>query len=736
MEQANLPNHPAAREENAHLQRVCDVIEEEIDKLEHETKIGAEEERVVVVPDGLGVDEQVAMNLFIMKLDTMHNLARSRRQAYFARLDFIPQNGDKETYYLGRWGVVKTPELDVEVVDWRAPIANLYYSGQIGPMDYDAPDGHVNGELTLKRMLTVHRRALEGVFDSGLVSQDAYLQGVLGAVTGDRLREIVTTIQAEQNLVIRAPFDRSLIVQGVAGSGKTTIALHRIAYLLYAQRDNLRAEQMMILAPGPLFLSYISQVLPDLGVERVRQTTFAALCLAWMGKHAPKMAPARRVEDKLCASPEEREAMAQSARRKGSIAFLTSLQAYLDTLEETMLPASPLTFGDAVLMDVEEMRELFLRQLKPWPLMRRVKEAQKVVGRRLTRACEKMRERMQDMATQRLNRLLSTLPDGPERRERAARLLDSRDARLKEIDERAKAYIRDFPKLFPSLTPLSVYRDYLTAREEEAVRAATLPLLDKKRAQQEDLAALTLICDTLFGLPRDTARHIVVDECQDLSPAQLMLLRRRFPGATFTLVGDLMQGIHEDEGTASFDAWLEPIFDGQAVVRQLITSYRATAEIMTFANRIAAKWPIPGQTLAKPVLRHGDIPETQTFATDKARLTAIAETTAQWLQSGYHTVALIEKTEQDAKRLYKALPASLQARLLREDDPEYEGGVLVLSAGMVKGLEFDCVLVCNASAEAFPNDPFLCRVLYVLCTRPLHRLTVYATGNLSPLLIP
>ena len=195
-----------------------------------------------------------------------------------------------------------TPEFDTVVVDWRSPVANLYYSGQIGPMSYAAPDGTVTGELTLKRMLTVRDRELLGLFDSGVVSQDAYLQSVLGQVSSDKLREIVTTIQAEQNLVIRHPARQPLIVQGVAGSGKTTIALHRIAWLLYAHRETLRPEQLMILAPNPLFLDYISQVLPDLGVERVVQTTFQGLCQGLLGKQLPKVRAVTRLEDKLQAT--------------------------------------------------------------------------------------------------------------------------------------------------------------------------------------------------------------------------------------------------------------------------------------------------------------------------------------------------------------------------------------------------------------------------------------------------
>ena len=735
MEAYTLPAHPDAVAENQFLQETCDIIGEEIVRMEQETGVGAEEERVVVVPEGLDSDEQVAMNLFRLKVDTLHQLARSRHQAYFAHLDFVPEGGQPETHYIGRWGVVKMPEMDIRVVDWRSPIANLYYSGQIGPMDYEAPDGRVKGELTLKRMLTVHDRRLEGIFDSGVVSQDAYLQGVLGAVTSDRLREIVTTIQAEQNQVIRFPFRENLIVQGVAGSGKTTIALHRIAYLLYAQRETLRPEQMMILAPNPLFLSYISQVLPDLGVERVRQTTFADLCMGWMGKNAPKLQLSEGMEDKLTATPQAREALGQVLRRKGSPDMKARLERWLDGLQETILPPEGLSFGGAVLMSAGELREVFLQQLRPWPLVKRIDELKKVVARRMNRACETMKERLQQMAQSRLEQLLATMPDGEERRARVRKLLASREERLAEVDQRAKEYLKGFRALFPPLDLVSVYRDYLCAQEDAQLQAATLPLLEKKRIRGEDLAAVCTICRALYGLPRETARHIVMDECQDFSPWQLLLLREVMPGAAFTLVGDLMQGIHEDEGIRGYDEWLEPVFGGKVTVRTLVTSYRSTMEIMEAANTVAARHPVPGQTLAQPVLRHGARPTVRTFTTDAQRIAALTAQVEAWLREGYHTVALIEKTEAAAKKLLRALPASLNARLLRQDDANYAGGVLVLPAAMVKGLEFDCVALCNVNNAQFPEgDVFLARMLYVMMTRPLHALAAFATGEVSRLL--
>lgn len=729
-----LPDHPDSLAEAAHLAQTWEIIQNEIDKLEKETGIGAEEDRTVVIPEDDILQPQVLLNIMLMKVDTLHNLARARRQAYFAHLDFTPAGGTPQTYYIGRWGVYDSATLDVAVTDWRSPVANLYYSGQVGPMDYQAPDGSVQGELTLKRMLTVEGKQLLSLFDSGVVSQDAYLQGVLGSVSSDRLREIVTTIQAEQNQVIRHPLRQNLIVQGVAGSGKTTIALHRIAWLLYAFRDTLRPEQMMILAPNPLFLSYISQVLPDLGVERVIQTTFAGLCQQWMGKRSPRVQVVSRLEEKLSASVAEREAMGQVLRRKGSLEMKASVEAFLQDYQTEMLPAEGLRFGGHVLYTAQEVQDIFLKQLKHFPLAQRIEELKKYIKKRLMMVAQAMKTAMDGMAQDRLTQLLAALPDGEERRTRARKLLQSRDARMEEIDQKAKQYLKDFSGLFPDLSLLAVYRTYLMRCESAAVQQATLPLLDKKRIQQEDLAAVCSICRVVYGLPQLPLRHIVMDECQDFSPYQLALLHEHYPAATFTLVGDLMQGIHEDEGIRDYGQWTEPVFGGQAQVLQLVNSYRNTVEIMQLASCVAARHPVPGQQTAQPVLRHGEEPVISVFSTDKERYAALRQQARTWLNEGYHTIALIEKTHAGAERLYKLLKDDLPVRLLKEDDGDYQGGLLILPAAMVKGLEFDCVAVCNASEGQFEDEPFLCRMLYVMLTRPLHRLRVLATGTLTPLL--
>ena len=672
MEQTRLPEHPDAVEEYLHLRETCDTIGREIAEVEAMTGAKAGECMDVQMEEDPDQQEEVTMQLFRAKLDRLHQLAMAREQAYFARLDFTPAGASPETYYLGRWGVLDPGTLDPVVVDWRSPAANLYYSGQIGPMDYTAPDGQIRGELMLKRMVNVRGRELLSVFDTGIVSQEAYLQQVLGSISTDRLKDIVTTIQAEQNIVIRHGLNRDLLVQGAAGSGKTTIALHRIAYLLYTFQKSLKPENMMILAPNPLFLSYISQVLPDLGVERVIQTTFERWCAEGMGKRMPKVTRESRLEKNLNLESGERERIGRLLRIRGSLAFMGRLAAWLEALQEKILPENGFRMAGVSLMTREELEDVFLRQLKYSPLETRIGELKKIIRKRVQAAAEMLKEQYAALTERQADTILGGMPEGAERQRRVKELYAVRDQRYREIDARAEAFLKQY-------------------RQK-------------------------------------------IDECQDLSPFQLELLRQAHPAATFTLVGDLYQGIRADEGIRSWEEWRSPVFGGRADFAQLTVSYRNTVEIMELARSAAGNFPVAGVGETRPVLRHGEAPEIVSVDSEKDRIRRIRDQVRRWQEEGYHSIALIEKTEEQARRLQRALGEDLGARLLTEGEPEYRGGVLVLPAGTVKGMEFDCVGICDASAEQFPREEFLCRVLYVMLTRPLHRLCIWHRGELTPLL--
>ncbi len=740
--------HPAAVEERAHLSETLALVATETARLENEVE---KQEKAVMIErlSAGGIyssDLIVAENLYMFKEQALRHLRLAADRAYFTRVDFAPdRDGILRTYYIGKWGVTHGETLAPVIIDWRAPVANLYYAGQLGPVRYKAPDGDIAGTLSLKRQLGVKNGQLETIFDTDVAAQDAYLMGVLGEARGDRLRDVVSTIQAEQNVIIRHKPARALVVQGVAGSGKTTIALHRIAYLLYAYRDTLSPKHMMILAPNPLFLDYISAVLPDLGVEQVVQTTYGAHIASLLGKRMPKITETDLLDAMLALPTEARAETEARLRFQGSLRFRALLLEYIARLEQRIVPDGDVKFGPAVLYTHEQMRSVFLTELAPFPFERRMTEIPKYLSKKRKGAQEQAAAWYEAECEKRAERILMSMPDGPERRARMQTLYQSRDARLAEIRERGKTFEKDEMKRWPKMDLLECYGEFLSEawnpplHEDErplfrALCGQKHPLLAQKKVEPEDLAPLATLALRLFGLPRTEIRHTVIDEAQDFSPFQFQLLRDLSGNDSFTIVGDLMQGVRAWEGLRSWDEILGPVFEGRASLLPLRTSYRSTVEIMLFAARVACRRPVPGQALARPVLRHGDEPTLHTFADAKARNAFLAAAIESMRAEGFKTIAVIDRDAAACQKLFKALPASLGARLVKAGDTHYAGGVQILPATLVKGLEFDCVLIADMGEAAYPDTELDARLLYVCLTRPLHRLVCCHIGPVTRLL--
>lgn len=734
-------DHPAAREETAHLNETLEIVAQQ-------QLISAEELTVAKknLQDTFRFERDnmdllgVRQIMFDRSEQAVRNMAAARLRPYFTRVNFTEESGVKQVYYIGKHSVFRPNSVEPAVIDWRSPIANLYYSGQVGKMHYVAPDGEVRGELTLKRQFGIENGELISIFDTDVVSKDAYLQSVLGATTGERLRDIVTSIQAEQNIVIRHPANVTLVVQGVAGSGKTTIALHRIAYLLYTLQDSLRPEHVLILAPNPLFLNFIAGVLPDLGVEKVRQTTFPLLVSGWLGKLLPRVNTADQTDRLLALPPDEREDFIDMMHYKGSLEFTRRLDQWLDGFEKRLPPQDALKFGPFTLFTPEQTRAFLVEGEKPFPFAVRIERFKKELTQRAKEAAGKVNAWL-EAETQRRADALHALPDSPQRRERLFKLYQSRDQRLKETNERVRPFVDEVMKAFPTLRPIELYRTFLTDLLSESdpdspVCAAAEYTLERigSRVEPEDVAPIALIALRAHPLERMDIRHIVIDEAQDFSPAEFLLLRRMTHNAPMTVVGDLMQGIRSWRGLTDWRTLTDDLLGGKAVTHALVTSYRNTVEIMNTALRVALKRPVPGQTEVKPVLRHGPEPEIIAFSKPAEQTAQIERLIRGWQSDNVKTIAVIDRTDAQLKALLKALPADLNARILDVNGELYEGGVLLARAGDIKGFEFDGVIIANASEARFPNTELDARLLYVCLTRPLHRLACLYEKTLTPLL--
>ena len=719
--------HPAFQAEQAYLTQTREVITRERITA-HNDRMAAEGSLAnarMYDPDGLPIREM----LYARAVQNEKNLAAAQKKPYFTRIDFTETGDVSRTYYIGKYGVLRSDDLEPQVIDWRAPVANLYYSGQIGPLRYSAPDGEVEGELTLKRQFAIENGEILSILDTDIVAQDQYLQDALNQTTGDRLREIVTTIQAEQNYVIRYPLDRNLVVQGVAGSGKTTIALHRIAYLLYSYTQRLHPENMLILAPNPLFLNFISQVLPDLGVENVRQTTFSRFIADYLEDDMPPLEAGGSVRAMLALPGDELERRSRVMQLKGSLKFMDILVSWLDAYEDSFPLEDDIMFGPVTIYPADELRRFLLVDEKPFPLRRRLDELKKQLKLRTDAAVSRINDWYQRECDKRITALGKSGLSKEERTGRAEKLLASMEQRRKETKKQGRELPKNILRMFPETDPARLYRIFWQEILENStsgdMRAAAEATLASKKFTREDAAPIALIAMRTLEKKRPDIRHIVIDEAQDFNAFEIALLRRLCRGATFTIVGDQMQGIAGYRGLSDWQQLTGGVFGGGCKMHELVTSYRNTVEIMEFASRVLRAMPVPGLSAAKPVLRHGDAPVFEPLDMDRAA--SLAET---WRAGGMSTVGIIARSQQ----LLNALSEKYGWPVLDPDAGEYPSGIMLAPADSVKGLEFDAVIVLDADNENYPLRPLDARLLYVCLTRALHRMAVFYKDTPTELL--
>lgn len=684
----------------------------------------------------------------------IRNLEASREKPYFARIDFKEAEREQmEQLYIGKMSLLEEDTLETVIIDWRAPIANLYYDGRLGPSSYDSPGGKVEGELALKRQYTIDKASLKGIYDIDITTNDPLLQSSLGANAEKRLKDIVATIQTEQNLIIRAEPQIPLIVQGVAGSGKTTVALHRIAYLIYNFEQTLKPENFMIIAPSRFFLNYISEVLPELGVENVKQTTFEDLAREWIGadlKIPDTFEKIRRMigdgEEELKA--EERRQIEEVAKFKSSLRFKELMDAYIAEIEGHLLPEEDFGLDDWVIYTRAEIRDLFYREYRDWPVLKRLEQLKKHFIKRAKEQKDVKTERLQRESNQRVAQIKMDHPESDERRRKVLAVIDRKDERVKKITEFAKNGAQEYLKKIPVKTPLEYYKEFfqnplyflgMASDVEDVVTARarewTLALFDHQMIEYEDLAPLIYFTARFHGLKDKVhIKHAVIDEAQDFSPLQFLVLKEVMKESSFTILGDLNQGIHAYRGVLDWHEMRAKVFgETNSRLLHLEQSYRTTVEIMEAANGVIKRRP--NAALAKPVIRHGEPMQIIHKNSRQEIVRAIAENISKWRGDDLRSFAVICKTLRSAKEYKKAFAkAGMELTLMSGKEREYNAGAVIVPSYLAKGLEFDVVFIPDADAKNYSENDLDVKLLYVAMTRPLHRLQVYYSEQLTALL--
>lgn len=636
--------------------------------------------------------------------DRIAALERMASTPYFARLDLRFEDEDEdESIYIGR-ATLWDDHHNILVHDWRSPIASMFYRFGTGDAYYDAPAGRIHCRLLRKRQYEIKHGVLKYCFDADTPIQDAYLRRMLSQGATQQMKTIVETIQRDQDAVIRDEKNELLMVQGVAGSGKTAIALHRVAYLMYeGLKNRLSAHNMLILSPNTLFERYISGVLPELSGRSVSTTTLEELIENLL--HVSVQPRSERL-DALFSAPDSRF-LREKLAFKSSKTFLQLLDRFLDRLPDTHIAYRDVEYAGTRLCSREEVAQSVHERGNVLPL-----------GTWLARYEAALWQQVHALRPARMEQL----------REQAASLGHGEEyARGCSIEESVAlaGEIRQMTRL----NALSLYHAFLSDERGMRALADGLPLPERLSEMLDDLPGDTLSFEDacaaayihirLYGTPmRGDIRQIVVDEAQDYGLVDFALMNALFPRARFTVLGDIHQAMERSVDMSLYEGVREVLKRRTSVLVELTRSFRCTKDILEYSRRF-----LPGVTV-ESFNRPGDTPRVLPASEIVREVNACRE-------RGLRSIALIAKTQSDAQRWQERLKPDLPVRLMGRDT--FSGDVFVIALPLSKGLEFDAVLVldCDAQHYSAPEDR---RALYVACTRALNTLLLFHEDPVSPLL--
>ncbi|MCM3783055.1 UvrD-helicase domain-containing protein [Neobacillus mesonae] len=671
---------------------------------------------------------------------------------YFGRIDFVEHGSNQtESIYLGIASFLSEEDEDFLVYDWRAPISNLYYDGAPGPSSYRTPSGIIEGEITLKRQFSIRDGEIKFMFDTGVTIGDQLLQAVLSRSSDAAMKNIVATIQKEQNQIIRNDASKLLIVQGAAGSGKTSAALQRVAYLLYKDREHLKADQMILFSPNPMFNSYVSTVLPELGEENMLQTTFQEYLERRIGREYQLEDPFVQLEYVLSQSDDSGyQARIQGIEFKSSPDFLKLIMSYKDRLELAGMKFKPLRFLGREVVSAQEIHDKFyefdnsirianrLELLKEWLLKELAafgkseltapwvdEQIQLLSTEDYHRAYQRLKKKQQ--------RKKDTFDDFDVEREILAKMVVS--DRLKPLRKWVKA-IRfvDMKGLYQAIfkdvnASCGISPAQLPSAWNEISRF-TVEKINGQELAYEDTTPFLYLKDLLLGFRVFTnIRHVIVDEAQDYSPFQLAFFRRMFPRAKMTALGDFNQAIYAHSSVLGGSSPLSELYgtDRTKLIR-LTRSYRSTKEIVDFTKAM-----LPNGEEIVPFNREGEKPCVYEYAKRDEMEAAIISELEELQSAGYESIAVICKSAGQSQKVHERLVSRLSTapKLVKKTTLGFEKGVQVIPAYLAKGVEFDAVLIYDGSAKMYDKESER-KLFYTACTRAMHLLHIYSKGPVSP----
>ena len=588
---------------------------------------------------------------------------------YFGRIDFLEkkENSKVMPIYIGIHTFYDPESRATLIHDWRAPVSSMFYDHELGEAGYRSPSGEIKGEISLKRQYRIRGGKMEFMIESAMTVHDDILQKELSSNADDKMKNIGATIQREQNRIIRNEDIRTLIIQGVAGSGKTSIALHRIAYLLYTFRDSISSKDILIVSPNKVFSDYISNVLPELGEETVPETSMEQI-LSGVLEHKYKYQTYFGLVNELLEKPSS--SLIDRIAYKASFGFISELDKFILHIENTYFKAADVKLTKYITIPAPFIEEQYLR-FNRYPIRRRF---------------DAMADYMLDMLKIQYAFTVTT----------AGRNLLKKEIRL----------------MFAGNNDIQVYKDFFKWTNNPGM----FKMRKGHTLEYSDLAPLAYLHLALEGSGNQPFRvkHLLIDEMQDYSPIQYKVIQKLFP-CRKTVLGDAGQSVNP-YGSSTAETIQKSLTASE--IMKLCKSYRSTFEITDFAQKIH-----PNAEL-EPVARHGEKPQILQFGSAVEELSGIMGLISTYRKSGYKSLGIICKTEQQAREMADVLKSyANDISFLSSQSSAFVQGIVITSAHMAKGLEFDEVIIPQTDERNYRSEIDK-SMLYVAVTRAMHRLTL------------
>ena len=588
---------------------------------------------------------------------------------YFGRIDFLEKKENSKVMptYIGIHTFYDPESRATLIHNWRAPVSSMFYDHELGEAGYRSPSGEIKGEISLKRQYRIRGGKMEFMIESALTVHDDILQKELSSNADDKMKNIVATIQREQNRIIRNEDIRTLIIQGVAGSGKTSIALHRIAYLLYTFRASISSKDILLVSPNKVFSDYISNVLPELGEKTVPETSMEQI-LSGVLEHKYKYQTYFGLVNELLEKPSS--SLIDRIAYKASFGFISELDKFILHIENTYFKAADVKLTKYITIPAPFIEEQYLR-FNRYPIRRRF---------------DAMADYMLDMLKIQYAFTVTT----------AGRNLLKKEIRL----------------MFAGNNDIQVYKDFFKWTSNPGMVRMRKGLT----LENSDLAPLAYLHLALEGNGNQPFRvkHLLIDEMQDYSPIQYKVIQKLFP-CRKTVLGDAGQSVNP-YGSSTAETIQKSLTASE--IMKLCKSYRSTFEITDFAQKIH-----PNAEL-EPVAQHGEKPQILQFGSAVEELSGIMGLISTYRKSGYKSLGIICKTEQQARKMADMLKSyANDISFLSSQSSAFVQGIVITSAHMAKGLEFDEVIIPQTDERNYRSEIDK-SMLYVAVTRAMHRLTL------------